>query len=252
MPLAKVSSAPSYRERIEAFGTERFFNRELSWLEFNKRVLEESGNERNPLLERVRFLAISGSNLDEFYRVRVAGLHEQAAMGIEDVSPDGLTPKQQVQENQRRCRAPFRTPAEPMDRTQERAGQVNRSRSCRQTRSARPTRTGCKSISCAGFFPRWLPSPSMRRIHSLIFKARSLCSCSNASARTRASRARCSPLWPFRTGSDRFIRLPQPRAEREKARGPLCRHRNGDIAFCRHASARFQGEGRWAFPALAQ
>ncbi|MFY9639966.1 MAG: RNA degradosome polyphosphate kinase [Rhodomicrobium sp.] len=98
MPLAKVSSAPSYRERIEAFGTERFFNRELSWLEFNKRVLEESGNKRNPLLERVRFLAISGSNLDEFYRVRVAGLHEQAAMGIEDVSPDGLTPKQQVQE----------------------------------------------------------------------------------------------------------------------------------------------------------
>ncbi len=97
MSLAKVKSAPSYRDRIEAFGTERFFNRELSWLEFNKRVLEESGNERNPLLERVRFLAISGSNLDEFYRVRVAGLHEQAAMGIEEVSQDGLTPKQQVQ-----------------------------------------------------------------------------------------------------------------------------------------------------------
>jgi len=97
MPLAKVKSAPSYQDRIEAFGTERFFNRELSWLEFNKRVLEESGNERNPLLERVRFLAISGSNLDEFYRVRVAGLHEQAATGISEVSPDGLTPKQQVQ-----------------------------------------------------------------------------------------------------------------------------------------------------------
>jgi polyphosphate kinase len=97
MTLAKAAPAPSYKDRIEAFGPERFFNRELSWLEFNKRVLEESGSERNPLLERVRFLAISGSNLDEFYRVRVAGLNEQAAMDILEISPDGLTPKQQVQ-----------------------------------------------------------------------------------------------------------------------------------------------------------
>ncbi|MBT3070171.1 RNA degradosome polyphosphate kinase [Rhodomicrobium sp. Az07] len=97
MKIAKAEPAPTYRDRIEAFGAERFFNRELSWLAFNRRVLEESANSRNPLLERVRFLAISGSNLDEFYRVRVAGLHEQAATEIVELSPDGLTPKQQVE-----------------------------------------------------------------------------------------------------------------------------------------------------------
>jgi polyphosphate kinase len=97
MKLAEAGPVPNYRDRILAFGAKRFFNRELSWLEFNKRVLEESENRRNPLLERVRFLAISGSNLDEFYRVRVAGLHEQAATNILEVSPDGMTPKQQVQ-----------------------------------------------------------------------------------------------------------------------------------------------------------
>ncbi|ADP69491.1 Polyphosphate kinase [Rhodomicrobium vannielii ATCC 17100] len=97
MKTAEAEPAPTYRDRIEAFGDERFFNRELSWLAFNRRVLEESANTRNPLLERVRFLAISGSNLDEFYRVRVAGLHEQAATEIVEVSPDGLTPRQQVE-----------------------------------------------------------------------------------------------------------------------------------------------------------
>ncbi len=97
MKLAEAEPAPAYADRIKAFGADRFFNRELSWLEFNKRVLEESENKRNPLLERVRFLAISGSNLDEFYRVRVAGLHEQAIANIPEISPDGMNPKEQVQ-----------------------------------------------------------------------------------------------------------------------------------------------------------
>ena len=81
---------------LRLFKPEHFLNRELSLLEFQNRVLEEALDESNPLLERVKFLAIFGSNMDEFFMVRVSGLRKQVEAGIIEVSPDGMTPREQL------------------------------------------------------------------------------------------------------------------------------------------------------------
>src|SRR5262249_36544083 len=83
---------------------ELYLNRELTWLEFNRRVLHEAQESRNPLLERVKFLAITGSNLDEFFMKRIGGLKQQAAAGMQDLTVDGRTPQQQIGECHARVR----------------------------------------------------------------------------------------------------------------------------------------------------
>ena len=92
VPVGNITPIPAPGKSIKA----AYFNRELSWLAFNRRVLEQAQNERAPLLERVKFLAIVCSNLDEFFEIRVAGIIQQVESGVTESSVDGLPPREQL------------------------------------------------------------------------------------------------------------------------------------------------------------
>src|SRR4051812_18100142 len=96
-PQAEALAAELAAEEVDLKDADLYQNRELSWIDFNERVLELAEDERTPLLERVKFLAIYTSNLDEFLMVRVAGLHDQVDAGIDARGPDGLAPAETIE-----------------------------------------------------------------------------------------------------------------------------------------------------------
>lgn len=91
-------AAESKAQSFDLTAPEWYLNRELTWLEFNKRVLWEAEDVRTPLLERVKFIAIVSSNLDEFFMKRIGGLKQQVGAGISELSVDGRSPQQQITE----------------------------------------------------------------------------------------------------------------------------------------------------------
>ncbi len=101
---ARKDGAPAVTSIANLESPELYLNRELTWLAFNRRVLSEAEEESNPLLERLKFLAITASNLDEFFMKRIGGLKQQAVAGVQQLTADGRTPQQQIAESYARVR----------------------------------------------------------------------------------------------------------------------------------------------------
>ena len=119
----KVSSISNHKSLYGV--ADSYINRELSWIAFNQRVLDEANNTNHPILENLKFLSISGSNLDEFYMVRVAGLHAQVDEGVNVKSSDGMTPQEQLSEVNKKANILMRNQQETWKKLKEKMSDNN-------------------------------------------------------------------------------------------------------------------------------
>ena len=156
-PPRLAEPAGRHAEAPISTSPERFINRELSWLNFNRRVLEESANREHPLLERLRFLSISANNLDEFFMVRVAGLGAQVRAGISTKSPEGLTPAEQLVRIAEAVVLLVRGPAGAMARAARGARQGRHRRSSTAPTSAKSEKAWLEDYFLAHVFPLLTP-----------------------------------------------------------------------------------------------
>jgi len=132
-----VVSAPAHSAYDALNSAELYLNRELTWLAFNERVLAEAEDDTNPLLERVKFLAIGCATIDEFFMKRIGGLKHQVVAGVHELTPDGRTPQQQIAECYERLREIEARQRKQQQQLQYQAGPA-------QAEAPKPVRAGAK------------------------------------------------------------------------------------------------------------